>query len=238
MTYLVYPWKPTDDDGAELRLSLRSVDAHLHLPSSLVPVVAGADRPSWYRGEWVSVPTVEGESPVMNMTRNLVAALENCDGDVLLMNDDFLLLGHREDVLPLHGTPWRDHVRCLPEWDADPSMGWYADATRATDAVLRHLPNPVSWETHVPMWLDAASAIGLFRGLTQRPACPLPRSLYGNVVGYGEHVRVYEGHDPLVLMAAGLHLGSSWISVNEVKTSKGVLALARARLKRASRWEA
>lgn len=254
---LVYPYKATANDGADLRLSLRGVDRYLHLADGVLPVVVGAAgaKPTWLAEEcWVEAEELpsghRGDGVYSGVkTRNIVAALlrgmehlqeaHRYEGDVLYMNDDFILMEPREDVLRLRGGSWAQFRGWLSRWEKNPEMAWYVESTRATDRMLRdaRLLTPLTnWETHAPMWMEAARAKGLLRALLCQPvdAMAFPRTMYGNLIGYPGQ-RTYHAADPWL---GGLStVGMSWVSVNEEATAKAMRALVEGRLKAASRWE-
>lgn len=245
---LIYTYRHTADDGRELRWSLRSVDQNLHLRDMgpVCPVVVGDEKPSWL-DERVFVPSPPearrdpGVHRVSNQVHNFIAGIRHLYESgmpamkFLLMNDDFILLEHRHDVLNLHHIDWATFARNVERTGRD--MEWYRVATRATSKWVQHCPEPrYSWELHAPMWMKLDRASALFHSMVANEpadAMPFPRTTYGCLVGYPDE-EIVLGWDPLSLSRS---MGTSWISTNEDKTRVGLFEMVSRRLTRPSRWE-
>ena len=162
----------------ELRFALRSLDANL--PHGRVWVVGF--KPSWVTGVEF-IPGNDAPHARANLWRNLWRACSHPDmpDDVIIMNDDFYILGALERVPVLYRGPLSEQVSLVVR-NAGRS-GWWQDSLRATHAALVEAgyPDPVSYELHTPF---PCSAVGM-RETLERFAQVTPhnpaqwRTLYG-----------------------------------------------------------
>lgn len=249
---LVYPYKHRpQDDGEELRLSLRSVETYLHLTgvTDVMPVVVGTTPPTWLDPSCFVRSEGEIDGGDATKTHNTVRAVlnglrhiavprdgANLAAECLYMNDDFVLLEPRTDVLDLWNADteeiWRNVNR------VHSSMAWWREGMTAarTWCTRAGIAGPLNWEMHLPMWLRRDRAGDLCSALlTQTPdpvKVPFLRTTYGNLVGYDRPV--YPARD---VLATDHSYGSSWISLHDTYSRKWLFRETMLRLPAPSRWE-
>jgi len=149
---IIYPYKPTADDGYSLRHSIRSIEKHLMLdtPYDFEPdvVVIGPEKPSWLKDENFILCD--------NQCRNAHEAKIHCIGayfvrgncadKFVLMSDDMFIINDiilaDIEVLKANGF--------LPESDE-------------TAMMLRKNHNPIyDYETHLPCMMSTNVAKQIF----------------------------------------------------------------------------
>jgi hypothetical protein len=167
----------------ELRYSLRSVK---NLSYNSVWVVGG--KPSWYIGNYISVPPVGGK--LKNARANLEAIIENnnISSDFILMNDDFYILRAVGKVEPYHQGLLINKVNTYES--AYPRSN-YTRLLRKTynSLVDSGIQQPLSYDLHIPILYNKEK---LAEAMSKRL---LWRSTYGNLFNIGgtqmNDVKVY-----------------------------------------------
>lgn len=178
IAYIVRP----GDDNEELRYSLRSV--WWNMPHTEVWIVGHC--PGWVRGVR-TIPVEQSTRPGMkrpNALANLAMLAAGGPDEFVLFNDDFFV------VRPAEWPPRPAHRGRLASLAADRRtalpLSPYAKVLELTDTILREagFPDPLAYETHMPMHLTAEGlALALDYGDQHSGGEQFaPRSLYGNLL--------------------------------------------------------
>jgi hypothetical protein len=209
VAYLVRP----GDRNDELRLSLRSIAAHV--PHRRV-VLAG-HRPSFVDPDTV-VHLATEQTPgakYVNAFGNL-EAICHADGltdRVVLMNDDFYVLRPvAGEIPPMHRGTVAQHLEGLRRRRISSP---YVDALVATGALLEadgH-DEPLSYGVHVPLVIDRAAMAAVLERCRSIGNLTLHlRTLYGNTAGIGG-ARIV---DPKIRFApTGAQLARPYLSTSD-----------------------
>lgn len=173
MTTLAYFVK-NGDDNEPLRYSLRTVAENL--PHDRVLIVGG--KPSWVTGVDF-VPGNRHGNKWRNVFDNVRIACDHAD-DMIVMNDDFFVLHPLTDLPSWHRGPLTEHIaRCR-------GAGPWKRSLRSTLQFFRErgLRDPLSYENHVPVAMDAAKLAEVLdeakRWCRNGTVEPQWRTLYGN----------------------------------------------------------
>lgn len=194
---VVYVVRP-GDDNEELRFSLRSL---VNLPHGDV-WIAG-HKPPWVRNV-NHVPTRQSGSKFDNSTANLSAAAAEVSGRFVYMNDDFFITEPIPHVPMLHNGPVADQFY--------PRIYDYGRGAHLTAALLAShgVPDPLSYELHVPMEMDSGKLLEALR--VADGVSPLhKRTLYGNLFDVGGD----EVADPKAVEARGPLPTGPFLSTNK-----------------------
>lgn len=241
MTWLMYAYKATEDDGEELRYSLRSVEQNLHMPDLNVMIVG--DRPSWFKGG-MHVPGNPSEDKPFNMLYNSVegsrALTELGVSEAIYLSDDHLLMFPQEDVMPLSWGTLDEHVRYYRRIKAHGD--WYREAIQETQRLVDRDTylgkDALSFELHMPLPFYPEDLVGaLDRYLKPEEGRPLPfwRTMYGNLVGYRRDVRFTQ--DGLYYGQSPMRIGTPWVSAIPSQWEAHMRRRASRMFREPSRWE-
>ena len=169
---IVYILK-NDYDTDEIRYSLRSVV--MNFPYRKIVFVGGC--PKGIRADIVIPDQQEGYMKADRAMHSLKVALQRDDltEDIWLFNDDFFVMDKvREDINYFNGT-LEKRVNDIK------SKKGYSDYCRSLDLargqLAMHNKDSLSFALHVPMLINRANALQLFRIF---PGLRMFRSLYGN----------------------------------------------------------
>lgn len=171
---ILYPYKPTADDGYGLRQSIRSLEKHLMLdtPYDFEPevVVVGSEKPSWLKEE----NFIESKRQCRNAQEARMVSISayfekgDCAEKIILMSDDMFIINDiilaDIEVLKANGF--------LPESDE-------------TAMLLRKNDNPIyDYETHLPCIMETKIVKQIFSELEEGsdPSKLRLRSLYFNTI--------------------------------------------------------
>jgi len=236
VTTLLYSYLTTEDDGEELRYSLRSVEENLHMGTLDVMVVG--DKPSWF----VNGIHVEGNptrDKATNMMFNVHAACSALQSlnvlNAVYLSDDYLLMYPQEDVFPIHRGTLEDHIRAFRKFKDEDD--WYRVALDATFNLLTRAghPEPLSWEMHLPMPLNVEMAVKSLAPFLKADPAPFWRTMYGNLVGFPRPA--YRSQDGLYYGQSPMRIGTPWVSAIPSQWEGHMHRRARRMFKRPSRWE-
>lgn len=237
MTFLLYAYKATEDDGMELRYSLRSVERNLHVGDLDVMVVG--DKPSWF----VEGHHVEGNPTQDKPTNMLWNVREACDrlwewgvDKAIYLSDDYLLMYPQEDVLPVAHGPLDKFVSST-YIKTKPKDDWYRVAIEQTQRYLHRAGclEPLSFEMHHPLPLDTARAGAVLSSFIGVMPAPFWRTIYGNLVGFERPVRVAQ--DGLYFGQSPMKIGTPWVSAIPTAWEAHMERRARRMFREPSRWE-
>jgi hypothetical protein len=226
--YIVRP----GDDNEELRYSLRSLAANL--PHSRV-FIAGycprfVDREAVH---YIPVAPPSNRSRFTSSTLNTLAGLEDerMGTHAILMHDDFFVMR------PIPAVPILNRGPVSVVQRTSGAAGAYAAGMRVTRAILKSagFPDPLSYELHVPMIVNAAQMAGLIRRNLEVRALH-KRTLYGNLTHMGGRtipdVKVHGKNDPFDREA-------TFLSTNDGSFKRGAVgAWIRSRFPDPCRYEA
>jgi hypothetical protein len=236
MTWLLYSYKDDECDGWDLRMGLRSIERHLHLPNLQVMIVG--DKPSWFRGGH-HVPFETTRAKVDNI---LCKVHRGCEllaeqPKAYYLDDDYLLLDHVETIPAIHAGPIQEHAASVRR--SKPADHWFRKAMEDSIFVLDRMGvlDPLSWERHRPMPIFPGQTERVLKpwaeGTMRIQADPFWRMLAGNLTDL-KYLPSYQGLD--VRGEKGPpSIGSSWISSDKV--SGAWLSRLHARFTEPSRWE-
>lgn len=236
VTHLLYAYKATEDDGEELRYSLRSVEKNLHMGPLLVTVVG--DRPSWWRYNFI--PGNPTDDKATNMLWNIAEATKSLweDGvdEVIYLSDDYLLMFPQEDIIPITYGDLADHIAEFRRFKGPDD--WYRIAIERTQELLHHAGTlePLSFERHLPMPLDTAKASKILAPFSTREGPkPFWRTMYGNLAGFDRPVR--KSQDGLYYGQSPVRIGTPWVSAIPSAWEAHMRRRAHRMFPRPSRWE-
>jgi len=178
-------WICRKGPNEELRYSMRS--AIQNLEHDKVWVIG--DKPSWYRGPFISSRQVHGRK-YENAKRSLINLIlsKQVSDDFVLMNDDFYVL-KPVTLGYYYGGTMADRISRNSRLSPNAT---YGQKMRDTAAELRNLGinRPLDYGLHIPMPMDK-------RGLAVALNFPMVRSAYGNLGRVGgeqrRDVKVYSG---------------------------------------------
>jgi len=158
-------------DNEELRYSIRSV---LHFfPTAKIWVVG--EPPKWYDGDYIKVK--QTGTKYGNAYRNLsiIASSPQLPEEIIIMNDDFYIIGEVESFGPFHEGSLIDKYNLY--FDTY-QMSSYTKKLFETYNRLRKMKfdDPKSYELHVPITVERSklSRVMKYENL-------LWRSMYGNM---------------------------------------------------------
>jgi hypothetical protein len=234
MTVLIYSYKDDGNDGHDLKMSLRSIERHLHLPIDEVVIVG--DCPSWFtRGTYYLRKQYAALPGYVNVMRNVAFAgsMFEAEDDAIYLDDDYLLLDHVESVPLVYKSLLTEHLREVRR--SKPVGHWYRDAFEETARIFQHRPEANSWELHRPMpikpWSVYETLIPYLNGSSVRPFW---RMLAGNLAAWPD-VPVYRALD--VRGERSAPVGSAWVS-SDADRAGPWLRHVHERFGDPSRWEA
>jgi hypothetical protein len=194
-----------EGENEELRYSLRSL---ANLPHDRVWVYGGA--PEWCTAEVVPIQPVINKWSHTQRSLHAACADPEVSDPFILFNDDFYVTQRVDEVLPMTiGTI--AEVVARYEAAGYPSSG-YVNAMRDTRTLLieRSIPEPVSFEGHVPMVMSKAGvleALAVVAGMRRGHW----RTVYGNLSRLDAariaDVKVSYVTDPV--------LAGPWLSTND-----------------------
>lgn len=165
---VVFPYKRSVGD-LELRYSLRSL---VNVPHGRV-IIAG-DVPSIVSDavSTIKVPRVGGDR-YLSSTANIMSALDEIDGDFIVMHDDIFVL-----------KPWTfKHEDRGPIDQTDEAKGDYLRRIQQTDSLLRAIgiTDPLFYGLHTPTVYNKRKLIDLVREFPMPRYKYLLRTLYWNI---------------------------------------------------------
>ena len=177
-----------DGENEELRYSIRSVVKNTNNPK--IWVVGG--KPDWYIGNHISV--LQNQHKYQNALNNLKAACasEEIPEDFILMNDDFYITNKINEVKIYNNGLLEDQIN---QYHNLGLRSTYLHRLGKTYAYLqkRNMPNPISYEIHVPMPMEKSKLITIL----EENYSTLWRSKYGNTFNIGgetvKDVKVHRG---------------------------------------------
>lgn len=187
--YLVRPGTRNE----ELRYSLRSLG---NLPHDRV-IISGF-CPQWVR-DVIYLPQEQTRNKQQNTRQNLVAALRDTrlSRYFLMLNDDMYVMAPQPEGMPaLHGRSVAHMLQGLMHLE----LKGYRRAMYETMKILIGLgvPNPLSFELHVPMRFEKHKLAGLIQTYGHIEGLHY-RTLYGNLhqkrSRYMEDCKVYGAKD-------------------------------------------
>ena len=165
-----------DGENEELRYSIRSVVKNTKDPK--IWVVGG--KPDWYVGNHISV--LQDQHKYQNALNNLRAACasEEIPEDFILMNDDFYITKKINEIKIYNNGFLADHIQSYQNIGMQST---YLHRLGKTYAYLqrRDIPNPISYELHVPMPMEKSKLITIL----EEQYSTLWRSKYGNLFNIG-----------------------------------------------------
>lgn len=165
-----------DGENEELRYSIRSVVKNTNDPK--IWVVGG--KPDWYVGNHISV--LQDQHKYQNALNNLRAACasEEIPEDFILMNDDFYITNKINEVKIYNNGSLEDQIN---QYHNLGLRSTYLHRLGTTYAYLqrRDIPNPISYEVHVPMPMKKSKLITIL----EEKYSTLWRSKYGNTFDIG-----------------------------------------------------
>lgn len=246
MTTLVYPYlhHPGTRDGFELKLSLRSV--HAHLPPDVEVLVVGNELPSWVRAgtlEFVEREHRADWTPGRNVNNALfTASAAVATEKMVLMNDDFIITGVPEGTTfpMIYLMEWEEFYRATQR--VHHTEVAYKACGRITHRLLKHLPDAKSFEGHNPMEVETAAMHEILKSVLGRAEGEnvFIRSLYGNLAKppsvHGRDLRL-NAFDPPLRTVEDFARHRGWLSTNEKYTLKGQMECLAGMLNEPSRWE-
>lgn len=153
----------------QLRYSLRSLCNVEHGEVWLVGLM-----PPWVRGVQY-IPGDHYSSKWAGLVGDLYVACKDLTGrKLLLMDDDFFVL-EAKPIPAVHLGPLKDHAQRL--------SGSYARSLAATYQYLVNMgvKEPLSYEAHVPMLIEADAMAEILRPVLKARMPLQARSLYGNL---------------------------------------------------------
>lgn len=234
MTWLLYLYKAEETDGAELRLSLRSIQRYLQMPD--IEVMLVGDKPSWISG----VHHVEGNptpDKVHNMIWNVAEGCRHLRGEneVYFLADDYMLLDPTDSILPVCWGPLDEHVEHVVRGKG--KVDWYSRALLNTHSLLKRagISKALSFEMHRPLPLCPEDAAKCLDSVLKTRDLPFWRTTYGNLVGYDQPV--HRGRDGL-FFGNRTPLGLPWVSTAPETWDKPIGRRISALFPEPSRWEA
>lgn len=182
-----------DGENEELRYSIRSVVKNTNNPK--IWVVGG--KPDWYVGNHISV--LQNQHKYQNALNNLRAACasEEIPEDFILMNDDFYITNKINEVKIYNNGLLEDQINQYHDIGV---RSTYLQRLGKTYAYLqrRNIPNPISYELHVPMPMKKSKLITIL----EENYSTLWRSKYGNTFNIGgETVKDVKVHKSGLLAA-------------------------------------
>ena len=165
-----------DGENEERRYSIRSVVENTNDPK--IWVVGG--KPDWYVGNHISV--LQDQHKYQNALNNLRAACasEEIPEDFILMNDDFYITNKIDEVKIYNNGSLEDQIN---QYHNLGLRSTYLHRLGKTYAYLqrRDIPNPISYEIHVPMPMKKSKLITIL----EENYSTLWRSKYGNTFNIG-----------------------------------------------------
>ena len=165
-----------DGENEELRYSIRSVVKNTNDPK--IWVVGG--KPDWYVGNYI--PVLQNQHKYQNALNNLRAACasEEIPEDFILMNDDFYITNKINKVKIYNNGFLEDQIN---QYHNAGNRSTYLNRLGKTYAYLqrRDIPNPISYELHVPMPMEKSKLITIL----EEQYSTLWRSKYGNTFNIG-----------------------------------------------------
>ena len=182
-----------DGENEELRYSIRSVVKNTNNPK--IWVVGG--KPDWYIGNHISV--LQNQHKYQNALNNLKAACasEEIPEDFILMNDDFYITNKINKIKLYNNGLLEDQIN---QYHNLVLRSTYLNRLGKTYAYLqrRDIPNPISYELHVPMPMKKSKLITIL----EENYSTLWRSKYGNTFNIGgETVKDVKVHKNGALIA-------------------------------------
>ena len=161
-------------ENEELRYSLRSVVKNL--PESRVWLVGY--KPSWYTGDFVSVPDVSSKFNNIHNLINHIAFEDRISDDFIMMNDDFFITKPLDTVPVYHGGLLLDKINKY--YELAPNSPYNRMLSRTYNNLVKHSINePLDYDIHIPLPFNRTR---LRETIVKKG---LPRSTYGNLAGIG-----------------------------------------------------
>ena len=241
MTVFVYHYKATNDDGLELKYSLRGLDKFYIGPKTIW--VIGDPLPSWARG--IRHVPVEQAGGLTRKCKNMLdnayigayQMLQEGIDRAVYLSDDHVLTDYTDEVFVTYRAPWDEHLAFARTRRGEPGVEWLVAGFEATEQHLWMMrpqqPNQLSYDIHrpFPLVLDqVVEALGSWRDVLPQYA-PMWRTIYGN---FAEHDSIpVRARD--VRADSGVQPGSRWASTDEryPKSKRFIAAL----LIEPSQWE-
>jgi hypothetical protein len=170
---VLYVYKQTEDDGQELKHSLRSLKNIRNWDGKVF--IAG-DKPSWIKDVIHIIPRATGSSHMHDVEIKILAALDDdrLPDDFIYMNDD-IYCTKRSSVKEFHKG----------DLDGERQTSFYNKAKRATAKYLwsQGIDEPLDYDVHTPMIMNKAERrmVSIIVRPSLRGIPLLPRSIYGNL---------------------------------------------------------
>jgi hypothetical protein len=165
-----------DGENEELRYSIRSVVKNIKDPK--IWVVGG--KPDWYVGN--HIPVLQNQHKYQNALNNLRAACasEEIPENFILMNDDFYITKKINEIKIYNNGLLEDQIN---QYHNVGVRSTYLNRLGKTYSYLqrRDIPNPISYELHVPMPMEKSKLITIL----EEQYSTLWRSKYGNLFNIG-----------------------------------------------------
>jgi len=205
-----------------LRYSLRSLQ---NIPHGEVFIVG-------YMPPWVSdeVTHIEGAKTTIKWRAGAEQFRLGCEAlrgrKLYLVDDDMFIVNPIEEIGPMHAGPLANA--------AMNKIGAYGRTFKSTFEYLAEvlgMDNPLSYERHVPMPLDASEAADAITEAQKWGRTLQARSIYGNVAGIGGE-RVQD-----VKYRPGQHIAGDFLSVDQATWARGWARAVKAMFPKPSRYE-
>lgn len=173
---VLYLYRKTEDNGQELRYSLRSLKNLKNFDGRVFVV---GDQEDWFQHITVIDPMRSHHSPYQDVEHKIMAAISDpkVPNDFILMNDD-IYITVETTVRPLHGGEITDD-----------GIGYHGRAKAATKRWLqdRGIAKPLDYSIHVPMIANKQKRLEVHKLIRDSLNCTvlLARNVYGNIHGIG-----------------------------------------------------
>jgi len=178
----VYICRPGENE--ELRHSIRSVVKNL--PYDSVWVVGY--KPSWYSGNFMSVPNTTTKFENIRLALKAVAENNEISDDFILMNDDFFIIKPVKSIEILHGGLLLNKINRYKELVGSNRYVYILDKTY-NFLIKNGIDEPLDYDIHTPMPMNRHKLLEVINRKH------FPRSLYGNIFNIGgkliKDVKIY-----------------------------------------------
>lgn len=228
---LICPVRP-GDNNEELRYALRSWEANLIMPLTLMTV---GYCPTWLSPDihvegnrFTSMPHAVFD----NVRLGAKAAAEGCFDECLYMNDDFFCMDPMSSVLSVRrDISLAEHCAKFPA----NASNWWPKSLRLTASWLAEVgfPHPDSFEVHRPLPAVPSAMFEVLSrwDLASGDSVPQWRTVYGTL----NKVEAYPVKD--AKLSPKTHgIGTPWISTSDETWRRYALAIQK-RFQKPSRWE-